>query len=279
MTQQTQIDDFSHIALTYIATFYFDQKNYRSLTDLLHCYSTYPDFILDRLQFVFVDDGSPVDVAIPEDLDLNILMLKIQKDIPWNQPGARNLGVMYARSDKIVLTDVDHMFPPHTMERMIRHGNPGKNVYKFRLVIEEDGSSDKAHPNTLFMSRARFLRHYGYDEDFCGHYGFDDAMMWRWQRYHGTRFLYFRSKYHCMRRNIDLDRSYHSLRRELEHNRKVADAKRAAWAKYGPNAGHSRRFLNFKWDIVLDGRRSRRPEPRKNMLWTKTWQLRQLLPF
>ncbi len=36
MTQQTQTDDFSHIALTCIATFYFDQKNYGSLTEKIH---------------------------------------------------------------------------------------------------------------------------------------------------------------------------------------------------------------------------------------------------
>ncbi len=37
MTQQTQTDDFSHIALTCIATFYFDQKNYGSLTEKIQC--------------------------------------------------------------------------------------------------------------------------------------------------------------------------------------------------------------------------------------------------
>jgi len=54
---------------------------------------------------VLVDDGSPTPVTLPPDLDLNVLFLRIPDDVPWNHAAARNLGAVYARSDKLLLTE------------------------------------------------------------------------------------------------------------------------------------------------------------------------------
>jgi predicted glycosyltransferase involved in capsule biosynthesis len=56
------------------------------------------------------------------------------------------------------------------------------------------------------MSRARFLRFHGFDEEFAGHYGSEDYRFVKIQKYHGTRFPKFRKKYRCLQRqDIDLD--------------------------------------------------------------------------
>ncbi len=270
--------NFAHIKLTYVTHFYFNQANTAPINDLLRKYASYPPDVLDHLQFVLVDDGSPARVEIPEDLDLNLLLLRIQGDIPWNQPGARNLGVTYARSDKIVLTDLDHEFPVETLREMIRRRNPGRTLYKIRRY-DPNGLRRSTHSNTFFMSRGRFMKLYGYDEDFSGHYGYDDTTFWRWQRNHGTRSLYLPRFCRVVDRNVDRENAYHSLERDRSHNQPLAARKKAEWKKYGPDAGHSRRFLQFTWTTVLDRRRKATPaEPPVNRAWARTWLLRWLLP-
>jgi len=268
--------DYSHIALSYVVPVYFNQTDTSTLSSLLEIYATYDNAVLDRVQFVIVDDGSPIPATLLRSINLNALLLRITKDIPWNQSGARNLGVVYARSDKILLTDVDLEIPADTLRRLICMKAPGRRIYKMRR-LNPDGSERKPAPNTFVLSRGRFLRLYGYDEEFSGHYGFEDTMFCRWQRYHGTRFLFLPRSCYTKRRLLDNSRSYHSLERDMTHNGAVADQKRHRWRTHGWEAGHSRKFLNFSWEVVEDRqRRSERPEPANHPLWTKTWWWRWL---
>jgi hypothetical protein len=145
--------DRSHIELAYVMYYYFDQENADSLISLLREYATYPKEILDRVQFIVVDDGSPIQVDHPDDLNLNILFMRIDTNIAWNQPGARNLGVTMARADKVFTTDLDHKLPVHTFRHLLERPNPGKNYLKMQRLNEE-GKDIGYHLNTLFFSRA-----------------------------------------------------------------------------------------------------------------------------
>jgi hypothetical protein len=272
------VNDWSHIELTYVVPFYADGSDKTPVIDLLRRYAAYPAEILDVTLFVVVDDGSPVNVEIPSDINLNMRLLRVDEDIAWNQPGARNLGVVMAGSDKLFMTDVDHMLTEASFKEMIRRRNPGRTMYKFQRE-SDTGEPHKPHPNTYFCSRARFLRFYGTDEQFCGHYGFDDPMFWRWQRYNGTRFLYLPSRCKVLLRSAENAPGFHSLKRDLSHNKELAASKRALWKEYGPKAGHSRTFLNFKWHMIEDRARSGgAPTPKPNRWWIHTWWLRWLLP-
>ncbi len=276
-SSRTPARSFSHIELSYVAAFYFNQDNTSTLTDLLRKYNSYSPELLDHVQFVLIDDASPSEIKIPDDINLNLLMLKIDKDIPWNQPGARNLGMIYARSDKAILTDLDHEFPETTLRALIKRNNPVRNIYKMKRIAS-DASPCRPHPNTFLLSRSRFLRLYGYDEEFCGNYGFDDAMFWRWQRYHGTRFLYLPDNCHVVARQTDLTKD-HSLERDLSPNRVLANRKKQEWKQYGPNSGHSRLFLNFSWTVKMDrARETHIPKPAPNRWWIYTWLWRWLMP-
>jgi hypothetical protein len=267
--------DKSHIRLTYVTHFYLNQNDVSSLTDLLTRYENYSPDLLDRLQFVIVDDGSPLRYDIPQ-LNLNITWLKITEDIPWNQPGARNLGVTYAPSDKVLITDLDHEFPEETLRHMVLRGECGRNFYRvYRL-----GNKTRPHPNIFLLSRARFMRFYGYDEEFSGHYGSDDYRFVKIQKYHGTRFLKLRKKYRCMMRNdIDYKNSYHSLERDLRHNTPIDARKKQETLTYGPDAGHSRMFLNFSWKILLSNHRAGKVVRKKRPFWKHFWYCRWLFGF
>lgn len=267
---------FNPIELSYVVPVYFDQENQDSVHELMRRYENYPPELMDRIQFVIVDDGSPAQVNIPENIDLNILLLRIHENIKWNQPGARNLGVVYSRSDKVLATDLDHQFPEETLQHII--GMPELKRKMYRLHRRDaDGILLSPHPNSFVMSRSRYLGLYGVDEEFSGSYGYDDGMFWRWQRYNGTLFKFLNKRYFCQVRNIDLDKSYHSLERDKKQNKRLKERKLKEWRVWGPVGGHSRRFLSFTWEIVEDRKRSLISwKPPINTKWKKTWFLRRL---
>lgn len=249
------------------------------VVNLLKRYERYHDDLLDRIQFVVVDDGSPVEYEVP-DLNLNFTWLRITRDIPWNQPGARNLGTVYAKSDKILLTDLDQEFPEDTLTYMVRKRECGRNFYKVMRLDPSTGERQKGHPNTFLMSRARFMRFFGYDEEFSGHYGSDDFRFVKNQKYHGSRQMYLSKKYTCFeRKDINRDTSYHSLMRDLSYNTPVDKRKKRETETYGPDSGFSRIFLNFEWKILKDRNREIRAERKERKLWKWLWYWRWLVGF
>jgi hypothetical protein len=272
--------DWSHIRLTYITHFYLNQERTDSITALLEDYARYPADVLDAMHFVIVDDGSPIECPVPDHLDLNLTWLRIDEDIRWNQGGARNLGVVYAKSDNILITDLDLAFPPETLRALIQAGPCGKNIYKFYERDPVSKRLQKGHPNNFFLSRSRFLRFYGYDEEFAGNYGAEDFRFIKFQKAQGTRVRYFDSRYTFLRRaKLDRKKSYHSLVRDLSDNTPIDSRKREEIAKYGHEHGHSRMFLEYPWRVLGVRRRSRVPQAREDAGWKRRWLLRALLPW
>jgi hypothetical protein len=95
--------------------------------------------------------------------------------------------VVYAKSDKVLLTDLDHEFTEETLRAMADAPPCGKNAHKIYRRDVETGAFRKGHSNTFFLFRARFLRFGGYDEEFCGHYGSDDTRFVKYQMDEGPR--------------------------------------------------------------------------------------------
>lgn len=266
---------FDHIELSYVIPCYLNQDNQDSLHQLLRHYASYPAELMDRIQFVLVDDGSPLPVTIPQDIDLNVLLLRITQDIPWNQGGARNLGVLYSRSDKVIATDMDHLLPETTLRHVFNLGPMRKKMYKLSRK-NANGEVITPHPNTFVMSRGRYLKYFGVDEEFSGAYGCEDGWFVRWQRYNGTRFFYMNKKFPIIVREMD-DGSSHSLKRDTEHNTSIKQKKMAALRDHGPYGGHSRLFLNFQWTVVEDRQRQViRWIPPANRWWKRLAWLRWL---
>ncbi len=262
---------FSHIELSYVTTVYFNQKTSTTLLQLLQQYASYPPEVLDRLQFVLVDDGSPVTIEIPPTVNLNILLLRVPVDIPWNHAAARNIGVVYARSDRVLVTDVDHEFPLDTLRAMMRLKDLRRTTYMLRRV-KVDGTPWKPHSNTFVVSRGRYLELFGYDEEFCGHYGLEDTMFRLWQRYCGMRLRYLPRGYAKVRQ-IDQEESYHTLVRDRKHNVGVFDRKRQEWEDFGPAEACSRRFLQCPFQVISDTRREAATiERRESPAWLKAWR-------
>ena len=269
--------DKQHIRLTYITHFYFNQRTASAIIDLLRKYERYRPQLLSVIQFVVVDDGSPLEFDIPE-FRLNLIWLRIDKDIPWNQGGARNLGAVFAKSDKMILTDLDHEFPEETLEYAVRMGDLRNKMYKIHTRDPESGQTYRGHPNIFLMSRGRFLRLWGYDEEFSGGHGGEDFRFVKYQKYHGTWFRHLPKRYVCVRRNdIDRGSEYHSLIRDQSRNSKIDPLKKAQIIYWGKEAGHSRIFLDFPWHRVVEYSLPRPAAVQHRRLWKKFWLIRTLL--
>jgi hypothetical protein len=268
--------DKQHICLTYIIHYYFDQDSESVLLDLLNEYNNYSKNLLDIIQFVVVDDGSPLIFKVPK-YDLNITWLRITDNIPWNQGGARNLGVTYAKSDKVLIADLDHKFPEHTLEKMTKMRNLGNKFYKIWKYDIHSELYGRPHPNTFLISRGRFLRLYGYDEEYSGGYGAEDYRFVKFQKYHGSWQRKLSKKYYCInRKDIDRESSYHSLKRDMSRNTPIDQRKRNELLYWGRDSGHSRIFLNFRWEVVFQHNRISKPTRDSRRLWKHLWLFRTL---
>lgn len=273
--------DCSHIKLTYVTHFYCDQDNIDSVISLLREYETYDPNLLDIVMFVIVDDGSPIVYEIPK-FNLNLRWIKINENIPWNQAGARNLGVTYAKSDNIVMTDLDHKIYENTLWYMANHKPCGRNVYK---VYRNDfnGNCIRGHINLFFMSRARFMRFFGYDEEFAGHYGREDDTFRKIHKWHGSKLRYLPKKFrsvewagHFSKR----EKSFHSLLRDRKSvNYAIHERKKQEIYDFGNEQGHSRIFLNFTWRFLSEQRRNNIPQPKPKKWWYYLWYWRWLVGY
>ncbi|MBO6881502.1 glycosyltransferase [Winogradskyella sp.] len=240
---------YQQFKITYVLPIYTQQENLEAFHHLLNTYQKYSEDIKRAIHFIFVDDCSPVPVTIPKDVTLNYTLVKVQDDIPWNQGGARNLGVHLAKTSKLILTDLDHTFSEEGLKQLIRRPQP-EHFYVFRRINEE-GEEVVSHYNTFFCNKSLYFKSLGVDECFAGNYGFEDIFFVDIQRRLGTKFLKFKSHpvHHMEHKNSD--NPQHSLPRDMDINRKFYEAKRRVLKDKNrdPFDAHSRLFLNFEWQI------------------------------
>ncbi len=120
---------------------------------------------------IIVDDGSktPLDCKWAE-------VYRIEQDIPWNQPAANNLGFSKIKDDETVLRmDIDHWIE---LDDLLNLPEIEENtIMKFkRFRHDADGSIKELKPaNNIYLTKASTIKRIGgYNEDFCGSYGYDD---------------------------------------------------------------------------------------------------------
>jgi hypothetical protein len=134
-----------------------------------------------RLNVVVVDDcGDPA--VDPEDIGFlasfvkSVKLFRVDKDIPWNQMGARNLGMQHSEGH-CLLIDPDMVFDGVVMARMIEAASKlaRGRVIKWGLRHVNTGKLDMSSPNTWLLHRDDFFAVGGYDEDFAGNKGWSDV--------------------------------------------------------------------------------------------------------
>ena len=158
-------------------------KNPGMLAEQYRVWAAYPEAAKAQLEVVLVDDASPLpaaDVPRPEGLPA-LRIYRVKKDVPWHQHGARNLAAKEAAAPWLLLTDMDHVLPSHTLEALLALVARTSNdtVYTFHRLdaplltpTRDDRGNLKPHVNSFAIHRGHYWAIGGYDED-CVGYGTD----------------------------------------------------------------------------------------------------------
>lgn len=138
------------------------------------------------LKVVIVDDGTPNGSAADvlrarlseiEKKGIALECYRVLHDIPWNQDGARNLGMRECGTEFALMADMDQLLPARMAERLIqltRSGTIRERTYLMpRQWVYETRQEIPPHPNTFLFRVSDFWSMGGYDEDFAGSYGSD----------------------------------------------------------------------------------------------------------
>lgn len=206
------------------------------IEDILHKYDLFSDEILSHLEIVLVDDCSPnveklIDIS---KYRVKISLLRVLDDLKWNSGGAKNLGVFYSSSKRIIITDIDHFFPEQTcawaMTILLNEGE----VCHFKRAEGDRVRRIDAHPNTFLMTRNTYICLNGYDEDFVGMYG-DDIFFRKYLKKNARRISL--SHQECI--GYDINKKAHSLSRKL--------SMRLYMVLLLKGYHHSKRMLRFRW--------------------------------
>lgn len=99
---------------------------------------------------------------------------RIDDDIAWNQPGARNLGLTVADDGWVLLFDIDHYFKPEDIQKLIDMPKKQGYVYFFKRYTFGDIEQNTIYSNML-IEKKTYWDIGGFNEDFSGHYGYDDV--------------------------------------------------------------------------------------------------------
>ena len=175
----------SDLALSLVFAYY---ENPKMLTYQLEYLGQLPAKLLSQIEIVVVDDaspGAPAAAVVRDFRHLPLSVLRVVENRPWNQDAARNIGVAEAKAPNVMLTDVDHIVPPETIEELIAL-NPGLNAVTFSRKAHFSDRRIPSHVNSYFLSKEAYWEVGGYDEDFWGWYGTDKLFRRRLQRHLGV---------------------------------------------------------------------------------------------
>lgn len=157
--------------LTLILSYYLNPgmlvEQYKLLREL-------PDHIKKELNLIIVDDGSPKNPAFLESTGIPTRLFRMLVDIRWNQDACRNLAVHHTETEWVLLTDIDHMVPERTFQKVLSYQLDAEKVYRFSRVSAPAMEWYKPHPNSWFMTKVIYEGKIGgYDERLAGYYGTD----------------------------------------------------------------------------------------------------------
>lgn len=200
--------------------------------------------LLDYIEFILVDDHSEELPRIAKS-KIDLRLYRVITDLEWNQAGARNLGGFQAFGDWSLYFDIDQRINLDAVPLLLGNLDRLDKHVLYYLRIKEliniltDESLDN-HPNS-FLTNTREFRTYGmYDEDFVGHYGYEDLYMPRvWERSGRKRGFLSEPIFF-----EDMGFGTTKLDRNLERNMALALKKIENGCKNAPG------ILRFEWEQV-----------------------------
>lgn len=160
-----------HPKLTVITHVYNEQA---TMDAHVRLWKSLPHGILSQVEFLCVDDCSDAPLTVNKG-HLNIRLFRVTDEIEWNMPGCKNLAVAMSRADWLMFFDIDNIVDTAGFQGILGSLDVLKRdtMYRFRRI--QDGKDLDSHINTMVLSKDAFFKAGWMDEDFSGHYGFDDV--------------------------------------------------------------------------------------------------------
>jgi glycosyltransferase involved in cell wall biosynthesis len=203
-----------------------------------------PADYLKFTEFVLVDDCSEDRPTIEKSI-LDLRLFRVISDVPWNQGGARNLAAFHARGEWGLFFDIDQELNLDTLPLLLANLDRLDPTTMYYLRIKElinvqNGEHLHNHPNTFLVNMTAFREWGMYDEDFSGHYGYEDLYMPRvWDKNGGRRaFLGDQVFFE------DLGFGTQNFTRDLDRNKALAMTKLSEGCRNSPG------MLRFRWEAV-----------------------------
>jgi hypothetical protein len=131
------------------------------------------------VEVIVVDDAGKPPAEVPQ-LE-GIRLARVKKDIPWNQPGARNLVAHLATTKRLMLIDPDMTLADGMLQKLVEESRFLRPGLMFRPALRHIATSELDHtsPNVHLILLEDFHKLGGYDEDYCGAKGWSDVQLLR----------------------------------------------------------------------------------------------------
>jgi hypothetical protein len=221
----------------------------------LDTWGTFPADLRARLEFVLVDDASAPPLHVTPVAGLDLKVLRVTQDIVWNY-GAKNLAMSQARHPWALLSELDHLLTEEACRALLALPRDPRVVYRLRRRNHAEGAdprySERPHPGTFFLARDTYWSVGGTDEDFSGHYGYDDIFLAECLRAAGCSFVLAEDaelrNYSGNHEIADADHSLDpAISHDLSRNRELFERKqRQGRMRAAPP------ILRFPWRAVLE---------------------------
>ena len=227
---------------------------------------TWWDYALDvrsHLNVVIVDDCGAPPVEAHDVMHLvgrlkSVKLFRVTKDIPWNQGGARNLGMKNA-SGWCLLMDPDFVFDGDMIRKIMERLTTMKRGQNLRFCLRHTDTEriDDGSPNTHIVHNDDFMGAAGYDEDFAGRKGYSDVVFARsmrrlgiketwdksiWAHFYGTRDIPDANV-------MTLDRSVKANHGLFVEKMRIVDGKRPGLLQW--IEGRKKKMIRFPWIQVF----------------------------
>jgi glycosyltransferase involved in cell wall biosynthesis len=214
-----------------------------------------PDHLIPHVEFILIDDCSEQQIQLKPSR-INLRLYRISTDIHWNQAGARNLGIFHARAPWMLLFDIDQRLTPETLPTILLNLHALEPNVMYSLITKGlyngiDRVKADRHISTFLVNRDRFKEIGVYDEDFVGHYGYEDIFMHLMWMINGGREAFLNQPYFF---EVELNFKTERLDRNLERNKLLmAEKYNNAIKKLESVKLSPQNILRFQWHQVKLG--------------------------